>query len=78
MAAAFGLNPGGLSVGVVTPDVMLLVETWGLGLFSPTEAALSETRFLCSKFHYIRVQRGGGARRQLGYATGKTMDACLM
>lgn len=29
----------------------------GLGFSSPIEAALSESRFLCSKFHYIRAQR---------------------
>lgn len=43
----------------------------GVGVFSLTEAALSEMRFLCSKFHYIRLQRGGGGvRRQLVYGTG--------
>lgn len=43
----------------------------GVGVFSPTEAALSAARFLCSKFHYIRLQQtGGGVRRQLGYGTG--------
>lgn len=43
----------------------------GVGVFSVTEAALSETRFLCSKFHYIRVQEGGGGvKRQLVYGTG--------
>lgn len=53
------------------PDMMLLVDTWGLGAFSMAEAALSEMRFLCSKFHYIRVhQGGGGVRRQLVYGTG--------
>lgn len=35
----------------------------GVGVFSLTEAALSEMRFLCSKFHYIRVQQGGGGVR---------------
>lgn len=71
-AAAFGLNPSGLSVEAVGPDMMLVVETWGLGFFFPlTEAALSETRFLCSKFHYIRVQQGGGGvKRQLGFGAG--------
>lgn len=43
VAAAFGLNPGDLSVEAVAPDEMLLVETWGLGFSLPTEAALSET-----------------------------------
>lgn len=67
VVAAFGLDPGGLSVEAVVPDVMLL----GVGVFSPTEAALSEKRFLCRKFHYIRVQQGGGGvRRQLGCGTG--------
>lgn len=70
VAAAFGLNPGGLSVEAGAPDMMLLVLTWGLGYTLPTEAALSEMRFLCSRFHYIRVQQGGGGvRRQLGYGT---------
>lgn len=32
-AAAFGLNPSGLSVEAVGPDMMLVVETWGLGFF---------------------------------------------
>lgn len=67
MAAAFGLDPGGLSAEAVVPDVVLL----GVGVFSPTEAALSVKRFLCSKFHYIRVQQGGGGvGRQLGCGTG--------
>lgn len=71
MAAAFDLNTGGLSVEAVAPDTMLmLVGNVGVGAFSVTDAALSETRFLCSKFHYIRVQQGGGGvRRQLGYGT---------
>ncbi len=41
----------------LAPDMMLVVEMWGLGFLSPTEAALSATGFLCSKFHYIRVQQ---------------------
>lgn len=69
MAAAFGLNPGGLPVEAFAPDIMMLLV--GVGVLYPTEAALSEMRFLCSKFHYIRVQQGvGGVRRQLGYGTG--------
>lgn len=71
VAAAFGLNPRGLSVEAVAPDMMIVGVSVGVGGFSPTEAALSEMRFLCSKFHYIRVQQaGGGVRRQLGYGTG--------
>lgn len=70
LPAVFGLDPGGLSVEAVAPD-MMLVEVWGLGFFTLIEAALSGTRFLCSKFHYIRVKQGvGGVRRQLGYGTG--------
>lgn len=69
-AAAFGLNPQGLSVEAVTPDIMLVVETWGLG-FSLQQKQLCLRWFLCRKFHYIRVQQGGGGvKRQLGYGTG--------
>lgn len=42
----------------------------GVGVFSPTEAALSQT-IPVLQFHYIRVQQGGGGvERQLGYGTG--------
>ena len=67
VAAAFCLNPQGLSVEAVTPD-MMLVETWGLG-FSLQQKQLCLRRFLCSRFHYIRVQQGGGELRD-GWDTG--------
>lgn len=67
--AEFGLNPvlegvGGLSEAVA-PDVLSGEKCWGLGFFHSAEAALSASRFLCSRFHYIRVRRGG-VGRQLG------------
>lgn len=61
----------GLVCGGSRPRHDVVGGNVGVGVFSPTEAALSEMRFLCSKFHYIRVQQdGGGVRRQLGYGTG--------
>lgn len=39
---------------------MMVLERWGLGAFSHTEAALSEMRFLCSEEHYIRLKQAGG------------------
>lgn len=66
MSAAFSLIHGGLSVKAAAPDVLVVVKKWGLGGFSPTEAALFETKFLCSKFHYVRVEE---VLRQLGCGT---------
>lgn len=69
--AEFGLNPvmvggGGASLSeAVGPDVLSAKKRWGLGFFHSAEAALSVPRFLCSRFHYIRVRRGG-VGRQLG------------
>lgn len=53
VAAAFGLNPGGLSVWRGHPRHV----GWnvGVGVVFSTGPALSEMRFLCRKFHYIRV-----------------------
>lgn len=65
-SAAFGLIHEGLSVKAAAPDMLVVLKMWGVGGFSPTEAALSEMKFLCSKFHYVRVEE---ELRQLGYGT---------
>lgn len=69
---SIGLNPGGLSVDAATPDDDVVeCNHGGWGCSPSTKAALSDSGFLCSRFHYIRVQwGGGGVRRQLGCGTG--------
>lgn len=69
----------GLVCGASHPRHDVVGGNVGAGVFSPTEAALSETRFLRSKFHYIRGAAGWRRSQETaGIWYWDTIDACWM